>query len=133
MTRARSLLHVVFWTAVGVSVVHYADNVANYDDYPQPDGGFAPSQAVIAASWFAFTAFGLAGYRAFLRGRLRPAAVLLAVYSGSGLVGLGHYTVPGAEDMPWWRHAHVTADIVLGAAMLAFAAWAGRRPRAAPA
>ena len=130
MSRARTVLRALFLTAVAVSVVHYFDNVANHGDYPQPDGGFAPSAAVIAASWFAFTAFGVAGYRAFLRGRLRHAAILLAVYAGSGLVGLGHYTVPGAEDMPWWRHAHVVADIVLGTAMLAFAVWTGRRSRA---
>jgi len=52
---------------------------------------------------------------------LRSAAICLAVYSGSGLVGIGHYTVPGTSEFPWWRHAHVIADIVLGLAVLAIA------------
>ncbi len=57
-----------------------------------------------------------------LRRRVLPAVVGLAVYSVSGLIGIGHYTVPGAGDMPWWRHVHVVADIVLGLAILVLAA-----------
>ena len=55
--------------------------------------------------------------------------MLLAFYSGSGLVGIGHYTVPGAMDMPVFRHAHVVADIALGVAMLVFVARAASRSR----
>lgn len=61
---------------------------------------------------------GLAGY-ALLRRGASSLAVALALYSGSGLGGLGHYTVPGALDMPWWRQAHVVADIACGLAILA--------------
>jgi hypothetical protein len=113
--------------AVVVSVVHYVDNVVNYADYPVPDPTApvpAPSAAVIAVAWFVFTAFGAAGLVLFLRGRLVPAVVCLALYSGSGLIGIGHYTVAGALDMPWWRQAHVLADIALGLALLSFALWA---------
>ena len=113
--------------AVLVSIVHYVDNVANYADYPQPSAGPAPSRGLIAVSWFAFTAFGVAGLVLFAQRRVGLAAACLAVYSLSGLVGLGHYTVPGATDMPWWRQAHVVADILCGIALLAFAAWTLRR------
>ena len=47
----------------------------------------------------------------------------------SGLVGLGHYTVAGGTDIPWWRQLHVLADIAYGMAVLAFAVWALRRHR----
>ena len=114
-------LRIVLAVAVVVSVVHYADNYVNFDDYPQPSSGPAPSQAVIGGAWFVFTAFALTGYRLYRDGRLRPAALCLAVYSGSGLVGIGHYTVAGAADMPWWRQTHVVADILCGLAVLAFA------------
>jgi hypothetical protein len=131
---AERLLRVLFVCAVAVSVVHYLDNYLNYDDYPDPTTGPAPSQTLIGVSWFAFTAFGIAGYAMFRRGRDRAAAALLAVYSGSGLVGFGHYTVPGAFDMPWWRQAHIVADILCGIALVAFAVWViRRRPAAAPA
>ena len=109
-----------------VSVVHYADNVLSYDDYPQPAPGSAipsPPVEVVAGDWFVFTAFGLTGLALLLRRRVVPAAVCLAVYSGSGLVGVGHYTVPGALDMVWWRQLHVVVDIAVGIALLGFAWW----------
>lgn len=126
-----AVLKALFAVAVLVSVVHYVDNTVNYADYPQPTSGPAPSQAVVGASWFLFTAFGVAGVVLYARGRSAAAAPCLAVYSVSGLVGFGHYTVAGATGMPWWRQAHIVADIACGIAMLAFAAWTFRRDRAA--
>ena len=55
-------LRVLLAVAIAVSVVHYADNVANFADYPEPDSGPAPSRTVIAVAWFAFTAAAVAGY-----------------------------------------------------------------------
>ena len=129
--RALEILRPLLAVAVLVSIVHYVDNVASYADYPEPTSGPDPSRGLIAASWFMFTAFGIAGYVLVGRDRLRAAAACLAVYAGSGLVGLGHYTVEGATDMPAWRQAHIVADILLGFAMLAFAAWLVRSDGAA--
>jgi len=114
--------------AIAVSVVHYVDNVANWADYPHPPTGPDPSRAVIAGAWVLFTAFALAGYVLLRRGHVTAAALCLALYSGSGLVGLAHYTVEGATGMPWWRQAHVLADILCGAAVLLFAVRLVRRP-----
>jgi hypothetical protein len=114
-------LRVLLAVAVAVSVVHYTDNVFNYADYPEPTSGPAPSQGVVGAAWFVFTAFAAAGYRLYREGRRRAAALCLAAYSGSGLVGFGHYAVSGATAMPWWRQAHIVADILCGIAVLAFA------------
>jgi hypothetical protein len=123
---ARALLLV----AIAVSIVHYVDNTVNYSAYPQPKSGPAPSQGIIAPSWFFFTAFAVAGYALLRRGRVTAAAICLAVYSGSGLIGIGHYTVPGATGMVWWRQAHIVADIACGVAVFAFAVWLARRGRA---
>ncbi|HZB76196.1 MAG TPA: hypothetical protein VE526_08245 [Solirubrobacteraceae bacterium] len=125
-------LRLLLGVAIAVSVVHYADNFANSDDYPQPDGGPSPSRAAIAVAWVAFTAFAVTGYALLRRGRITAAAVCLALYAGSGLVGLGHYTVDGATDMPWWRQAHIVADIACGTAVLAFAVWLVVRRRLPP-
>ncbi len=122
------LLKGLLAVAVLVSIVHYVDNFANYADYPQPTSGPAPSRGLIGVSWFVFTAFGAAGLLLFARRRIAAAVACLAVYSGSGLVGIGHYTVPGATSMPWWRQLHVIADIACGVAIFAFAIWAVRRP-----
>jgi hypothetical protein len=119
-------LLVLMAVAFVVSVVHYSDNTVNYADYPQAEPGSVlpnPSQAVIATAWFVFTAFGALGLWWFVRGRITAAAVAIAVYSGSGLVGLGHYTVPGATDMVWWRQLHVVVDIICGLLLFGFALW----------
>jgi hypothetical protein len=130
--RAGRVLSVLLSTAVAVSVVHYSDNYFNYDDYPASSSIPSPSATLILASWFAFTTAGIAGYLLFRRAASDLALLLLAVYSGSGLVGVGHYTVAGATNMPVWRQAHIVADIACGVAMLGFALWTlqqRRRPR----
>lgn len=130
-SREIRIVRALLAVAVAISIVHYVDNTLNYDAYPQPTSGPAPSQLVVAVSWFAFTAFAVAAYVLLRRGAVTAAAVCLAVYSGSGLVGIGHYTVPGATSMPWWRQAHIVADITCGAALFACALWLTRRARAA--
>jgi len=128
--RASRLLWSLLGIAFVVSVVHYVDNVVNYDDYPVPGPDAtvpAPSATLVGAAWFLFTASGVLGVVLWLRRRITSAAVALAGYSVSGLVGFGHYTAPGALDMVWWRQAHVVADILCGIAILAFALWAAWR------
>jgi hypothetical protein len=120
---ARRILPVIFWAAVVVSIVHYTDNFANYSDYPHGNGP-EPSAGVVLAAWFVLTPFGLAGCWLYMHGRLRTGAMLLVVYSTSGLVGIGHYAlVSGMTDQPAWRQAHVIADILLGTTMFAFGLW----------
>jgi hypothetical protein len=128
--RAVRVLSAIFTLAVVVSIVHYTDNYVNYHDYPQSSTGPNPSAALVLGAWFPFTAAGLAGYLLFRRRPSGLALLLLAAYSGSGLIGIGHYLVPGATSMPWWRQAHVCLDIACGIAILAFAIWAAvaRRP-----
>jgi len=126
MKRATRVLLGLLGAAFLVSVVHYTDNYFNYDDYPQPgpDDLPAPSATVIGVAWFVFTASGILGLWLWFRGRITGAAVALTGYSVSGLIGFGHYTVPGATDMVWWRQTHVIVDIVCGIAILGFALWA---------
>ncbi|MDN5745432.1 MAG: hypothetical protein L0H31_09960 [Nocardioidaceae bacterium] len=127
--RATRVLCWLLAIAVLVSVVHYLDNYLNYDDYPQPDADSslpAPSAAVVGIAWFAFTAVGGVGLLLWFRRHITSAAIVLTGYSISGLIGIGHYVVPGATDMVWWRQTHVILDIVCGAAILGFALWAAR-------
>ena len=130
--RAVRILSVIFAVAVVVSIIHYTDNYVNYSDYPQSRTLPNPSAALVLGAWFAFTAAGLAGYLLFRRTPSNLALILLAAYSGSGLVGIGHYLVPGATSMPWWRQAHVCFDITCGIAMFSFVMWAARARRHGP-
>jgi hypothetical protein len=123
-------LTAILTVALITSVVHYSDNYLNYSDFPRSQDIPNPSAAAVLGAWFAFTAAGLAGYELYRRrGPSDAALLLLAAYSGSGLIGIGHYAVPGALGMPWWRQAHVILDIGCGAAMLGFALWAVRHRR----
>lgn len=126
----------VLWWLVGtafvISVIHYLDNYVNYDDYPLPPAGSdlpAPSQDEVLRGWVLFTAAGVLGVWLWRRRRITAAALALLGYSLSGLIGVGHYAVPGAVDMVWWRQAHVVADIAAGLAVAAFAGWAFRHRR----
>ena len=127
--RELGVVRVLLGVAVAVSVVHYLDNTLNYAAYPQPSSGPAPARLTVGVSWLAFTAVAAAAYLLLRRGRVLAAALGLAVYSGSGLVGIGHYAVPGATGMPWWRQAHIVADIACGVALLACALWLTGRGR----
>jgi hypothetical protein len=122
-------LNVVFFTAVAVSIVHYTDNWLNFERYPTGGPGPEPTANTIWIAWVVFTALGVAAYLSYRSGRKMLGAGLLAAYSISGLVGLGHYTAAGMSELEWWRHAHIWADIACGAAVLAFAVTSGRRAR----
>ncbi len=74
-------LTILLALAIAVSIVHYADNYFNYDAFPTGDDLPAPSRGLVGASWFFFTAAGIAGYVLFRRGRIGPACALLAYYS----------------------------------------------------
>lgn len=123
LQKASGVLTGLLAAAVVVSVVHYADNYFNYEDFPLSDTLPNPSRGLVAFAWFLFTAAGIAGFVLFRRRSYAVAALLLGFYAGSGLVGFGHYATEGMTDAIWWRQAHVVADILLGTAMLGFAVW----------
>jgi hypothetical protein len=125
--RATRVLWILLGLAVLVSVVHYGDNYASYGDYPLSEDLPNPSRSLVAVGWFVFPAAGVVGALLGRRRRITAAAVALAGYSASGLIGFGHYAAPGATDMVWWRQAHIVADIACGLAVLGFALWAAWR------
>lgn len=112
--------------ALLASIAHFADNYVNYDAYPQSDAIPTPPDVAVLLLWFAFTAAGAAGYVLVRRGARRRGVVLLAIYSGSGLGGFGHYATVEAFHMPWWRQAAIGVDIACGLAIVGFVVWAMR-------
>ncbi|GAA4814055.1 hypothetical protein ACFQ0K_05960 [Nocardioides caeni] len=127
--RATRVLCWLLGVAFVISIVHYVDNYANYDDYPVPgpDASIpAPSAGLVGVGWFLFTAFGAVGLLLWFRRHITTAAIALTGYSVSGLIGIAHYSVPGAFEMPLWRQAHIVADILCGVAILVFALLAAR-------
>ena len=127
------LLNVVFFTAVASSLVHYTDNYLAFDRFPNDGVGPSITADSVWIAWIIFTAFGVAGYVLYRRGQIRQGSALLAVYSISGLIGIGHYTASGMSELAWWRHVHIAADFLCGVAVLTFAIWSVRQKRAVPA
>lgn len=114
-------LRILLGSTIALSLVHYADNYAAFDLYPQEGAVIEVSRDAVWISWLVFAAFGAAGYRLYRRGRFQAASLCLGVFSVSGLISLGHYSARGMSELAWWRHASIWIDIVLGAMVLAFA------------
>ena len=110
-------LLVLLAVAFTVSVVHYGDNAINYDDFPADGALPDPPRWLVTSSWFAFTAAAVGAVVMLARGRVLAGAILLAVYSGSGLVGIGHYPVQGALGIHSRRHLSGAGDIACGLAI----------------
>jgi hypothetical protein len=116
---SRRTVDVVLLTAFLLSIVHYVDNTIRFADY-SPDPGFI-TRPVIPISWVVFTAFGAWGYVQLRRGRDGLAAIGLAVYSGSGLIGPLHYTAVSPSDFDWFQNLFVVLDTAAGLAVFAIA------------
>ena len=113
-------IDVVLGTAFLLSIVHYVDNTVRFDDYT-PDPGLV-TRPSIPLAWFVFTAFGVWGYLQHRKGEDGRAAVGLAVYSASGLIGPLHYTAVSPSDFDWFQNLFVVLDTLAGLAVLAVAA-----------
>ena len=116
---------VVLLIAVALSVVHYIDNTVRFDDY-SPDPGLI-TRPSIPLAWFVFSAFGLWGWVQLRKGELAKAALGLAVYSASGLIGPLHYTTVSPSDFDWFQNTFVVLDTLAGLSVFAIACWLALR------
>lgn len=110
---------VVLGTAFLLSIVHYVDNTIRFDDYA-PDPGLI-TRPLIPISWVVFTAFGIWGYLQYRRGENAKAAIGLAIYSGSGLIGPFHYTSVSPSEFDWFQNLFVVLDTLAGLAVFGIA------------
>jgi hypothetical protein len=126
------VFRVVLVAAFIVSVVHYTDNYVRFDEYPNdmPDLVTRPS---IPAAWVVFTGFAIAAYVFYEQGQRGRAAICLAVYSVSGLIGPLHYTSGALSEFDAFQHFNIATDSVAGVACLAMAVWLATKPAPAVA
>jgi hypothetical protein len=110
----------VFVTALLLSVVHYIDNTVRFDDYTGGKDGFV-TRAMIPIGWVLFTAAGIAGYRALVRGNRGLGGSLLGVYSVSGLIGILHYTTVSPRDFSAFQNTFIGLDFLAGLAVFVMA------------
>lgn len=123
LERLRALL----FTAVAVSIVHYADNTLRWDDFVPADPDDLTFSFIqrwtIPTAWVAFTVCAFLADRAFRQRRWSAAAAWLGAYSGSGLIGFGHYLDISPSQLSGFQNAHVLVDGMLGVLLLGFAIW----------
>ena len=115
----------ILLSAFLLSIVHYVDNTLRFDDY-SPDPGLI-TRPLIPISWVVFTAFGVWGYLQYRKGEDAKAAVGLAVYSASGLIGPLHFTAVSPSDFDWFQNLFVVLDTLAGLAVLGVACWLALR------
>ncbi len=126
MERFTRVLTAVVVAAVIVSIVHYVDNTVRYDQFVSDNPNAVArliSRPLIPLGWVAFTAVLVWAVRQYRARRYERAALGFAAYSGSGLVGLLHFTDVPPSHFDAFQLTHIIADIVLGLAILVCAAW----------
>lgn len=106
--------------SVLITALHYTDNYLYIDDYPGPDW---VHREIVYIAWSLLTLIGIAGYLFYRDGRATPAGMYLLVYSYTGLSSLGHYPYGSFDDFSPRMHAFIWTDALVGAAVLACAAW----------
>lgn len=120
------VLQVILVAAIVESFVHYTDNTLRYDDYTADDPsliGSLVTRWIIPVSWVLFTAAAVIGYRRFRQGNWPKAAGWIGAYSASGLISLLHYVDISPSELSSFQNTFVFLDVILGAAVLAFALW----------
>ena len=112
----------VFVTALLLSVVHYIDNTIRFEDYTggKASDGFI-TRPMIPISWVFFTAAGVAGYRLLKQGNRALGGSLLALYSVSGLIGIGHFTTVSPSDFSAFQNTFIALDFLAGLAVFVLA------------
>ena len=122
MTRSHELTIVrrVFVVALLLSVVHYIDNTIRFGDDTGGKDGFI-TRPRIPISWVLFTIAGVAGYRLLKQGNRGLGASLLAVYSVSGLIGIGHFTTVSPSDFSAFQNTFIALDFLAGLAVFVMA------------
>lgn len=113
---ARKTVLAVVVTSIVVTTVHYADNIVNISEYPQP--GWI-SREVVLLAWVLFTLIGVAAYLLYRAGRPVAAGLYLLVYSITGLSSPGHYLHGSFDEFSLKMHAGIGADALVGLAVAA--------------
>lgn len=83
----RGLKWLLFATVAG-SILHYADNLLFFEQYPEPPW---LNRSMIDAFWFLMTPLAWIGYRLIRRGSHHAGTLALLGYVAGNLLALGHY------------------------------------------
>jgi hypothetical protein len=117
---AVSIVGLVVLASVLLTAFHFTDNYVSIETYPQPDW---VTRAAVLIAWPLFTAFGVAGYLLYRRGRFYLAHAFLLAYSYTGISSLGHFLSGSPDEFTTRGLVSVLLDGAAGAAVLGVTVW----------
>ncbi|UBT80437.1 hypothetical protein LCH33_003860 [Pseudomonas amygdali] len=107
----------LLWATVASSVLHYADNLLFFHQYPEPPW---INRHMIDAFWWLMTPLAWIGYRMMRRSAHRAGAATLLAYAGCNLLTLGHYRYAPIHEISLRIHTFILIEAALAVALIAY-------------
>jgi hypothetical protein len=109
----RGLKWLLFATVAG-SILHYADNLLFFEQYPEPPW---ISRSMIDAFWFVMTPLAWIGYQLIQRGSGHTGTLVLLAFVACNLLVLGHYGYAPMCGIAPRIHAFILLEAVLASVL----------------
>ena len=122
--RSKDVLRFITFLNISSTWLHYTDNALFLDQYTGLEW-FTPT--IIFASVAVMTPIGIIGYWLYTKERFRTAYFFILLYSTTSISSLGHYLLPGAQDMSIRMHSLIWTDGVAGLVLVGFVFWSAFR------
>lgn len=110
----------LFWLLVAnvlSTVLHYADNVLYFSEYPEPAWA---TPHLVDAFWFVMTPFAAVGYVLIRRGAVHWGSLALYGYAGMSLLALGHYLYAPFASIALRIHAFILLEAATAAGLIGY-------------
>lgn len=108
------------WLLVAIvvsSILHYADNLLYFEEYPEPPW---INRAMVDAFWFFMTPLAWIGYRLVRTGRHHTGTLVLLVYVACNLLTLGHYQYAPMYSIDARIHFFILLEAALACLLFVF-------------
>lgn len=125
--RLRILEGLLIATVVG-SIVHYADNLLFFEQYPEPPW---IDRTMIDAFWLLMTPLAWIGYALIRRGSGRSGTFVVLLYAACNLLTLGHYRYADICSVSLRINAFILIEAAMAVALAVFVLVPQRRRAAA--
>lgn len=112
------------------SVLHYADNLLYFEQYPEPPW---IDRSMIDAFWCLMTPLAWIGYRLLQRGARAAGTAVLFAYVAGNLLSLGHYRYAPLCSIGLRINTFILLESLLALLLAAYLLWPGSARPQAPA
>lgn len=120
VTASQRWRHVLKWlvlATVAGSILHYADNLLFFEQYPEPAW---IDRSIIDAFWILMTPLAWIGYRLIQHGSHHAGTFVLLIYAVCNLLTLGHYLYAPMHEISMRIHVLILFEAVLAGLLVAF-------------